>query len=265
MKLFCCPICQQPLEQQGQVFRCASAHSFDLSREGYLNLLAVHQRRSANPGDDASMIASRRHFLDAGHYSPLVDALTSVLSAHRISSLVDLGCGEGFFSNAALYSVPLVYGIDISKPAIRSAAKRYRSLNLAIANVMHLPLPTATFDAAMIILAPFTEDVVRVLHRQGTLLRVSPGADHLVQIKDRVYDDSRPHQRANLELPFLRHTGQAEIRFDMLLDGNSRGDLVAMTPMQHRIHSSHRDQITRDEDMQVTADFWIDTFESNTA
>ena len=36
-----CPVCGGPLLLVGRSLRCPKAHSFDLAREGYANLLAI--------------------------------------------------------------------------------------------------------------------------------------------------------------------------------------------------------------------------------
>ena len=36
-----CPICQLPLTQEGRSLRCGRNHSFDMARQGYVNLLPV--------------------------------------------------------------------------------------------------------------------------------------------------------------------------------------------------------------------------------
>ena len=262
MDLFCCPICTEKLHQSGKTLRCRASHNFDLSREGYVNLLPSHHRRSAKPGDDGSMVSSRRRFLEAGNYNPLIDALKSMLlEQQNIDNLLDLGCSEGTFSHAFSTMVPQVYGVDISKPAIKTASKRYKSLNLAIANITCLPLHEDTFDVATVILAPFANDIVRVIRPGGLILRVSPGYNHLVELKQRIYQDPRPHKRANLKFPFLQHKVQQEVLFEMNLDKQAVGDLIAMTPMQHRTKSSLRNLANNDDQGSIRAEFWIDVFE----
>jgi 23S rRNA (guanine745-N1)-methyltransferase len=261
MELFCCPICSQRLHQIGQTLKCGASHHFDISREGYVNLLPSHHRRSFKPGDDAATVSSRRRFLDAGFYDPLVRAIESVLQAQpAIDCLADLGCSEGFFSNALGKLAPGVYGIDISKPAIRAASKRYKSLNLAVASITRLPLPDKSLDVATLILAPFAEDIARIIRPGGLLLRVSPGAEHLAALKERIYRAPRPHQRATLELHNLGHEEQLNVTCELNLDKAHTLDLVAMTPMQHRTSSSARALLKENRSMVVGAEFWIDVF-----
>jgi 23S rRNA (guanine745-N1)-methyltransferase len=250
------------LYKSGGALRCSKAHSFDISREGYVNLLPVHRRRSREPGDDAGMIGARRRFLQDGHYDPLVTALSmAIASRSKTGKLVDLGCGEGFFTNVFANDVSQVYGIDVSKPAIKAACKSYKSLCLAVANTTKLPLLDNAFEIATLVLAPFSDDIVRVVETGGTVLRVSPGSNHLCELKRIVYRNFSPHKRAVLELPQLKHIRQTRIEFDLNLDQQNRIDLIDMTPMRYRIEPVLKSQANGSHRLTVTADFWIDTFE----
>ena len=107
-------------------YRCEAGHCFDIAREGYVNLLPVQQKKSLSPGDTIESLQARRRFLDGGFYQPLRDALTEVITPCQ--TLIDLGCGEGYYT-AALNDVACeVIALDIAKPAIRMAAKTYPAL-----------------------------------------------------------------------------------------------------------------------------------------
>ena len=54
-----CPICAAPLRQTDKTFRCDANHSFDMARQGYVNLLPVQNKRSLNPGDTREQVLSR--------------------------------------------------------------------------------------------------------------------------------------------------------------------------------------------------------------
>ena len=46
-----CPICEKPLRREETRLVCPENHSFDMARQGYVNLLTVQRRHSAHPGD----------------------------------------------------------------------------------------------------------------------------------------------------------------------------------------------------------------------
>ena len=41
MPTLLCPICGKPLSSDGKCFRCENRHSFDIAKEGYVNLAPV--------------------------------------------------------------------------------------------------------------------------------------------------------------------------------------------------------------------------------
>ena len=60
--------------QEANTWRCTQGHSFDIARQGYVNLLPVQNKRSRDPGDSKTMIVARQEFLVAGFYQPIADA-----------------------------------------------------------------------------------------------------------------------------------------------------------------------------------------------
>ena len=98
MTLLVCPLCEHPLERGAKTWRCLKGHSFDVAREGYVNLLPVQHKNSREPGDDLQMVTARREFLHAGHYQPLRDAMLEALAPLGARSLLDIGCGEGYYT-----------------------------------------------------------------------------------------------------------------------------------------------------------------------
>ena len=140
--MYRCPLCQLNLQSVASGYQCANRHQFDRAKEGYVNLLPVQQKKSLDPGDSADMILARRNFLEAGFYQPLSDAvnamLFAVLKSSALPTLLVIGCGEGYYSNRLQRflqtqqvtdlntTTPAVclYGIDISKAAIKAAAKK---------------------------------------------------------------------------------------------------------------------------------------------
>jgi 23S rRNA (guanine745-N1)-methyltransferase len=86
MPTLICPLCRTPLTLENKSQRCANGHSFDIAKEGYVNLLLVQQKKSKEPGDNPEMVKARREFLQAGYYQPLCNAasqLIAPLKAHR--------------------------------------------------------------------------------------------------------------------------------------------------------------------------------------
>src|SRR5690554_7386318 len=96
-----CPLDGDPLYRSDGTWRCAAGHSFDIARQGYVNLLPVQQKRSRNPGDSKEMVAARTQFLNTGIYEPIAQKVTELvrplLQQDRPLRLLDAGCGEGYY------------------------------------------------------------------------------------------------------------------------------------------------------------------------
>ena len=84
MKL-CCPICGEQLNPVDRQYLCPNRHSFDIARQGYVNLLTVQQKHSLNPGDTREQVLSRREFLEAGFYAPIAQVLVETAKELGIS------------------------------------------------------------------------------------------------------------------------------------------------------------------------------------
>ena len=110
---FLCPVCGCRLEKDGGSLRCASGHCFDLAKQGYVNLLQSQKSSSKRHGDDKLMVKSRSDFLDKGYYDSLADKITSMIGETASSNmrLIDLGCGECFYTSRVAKAFPdLAYG-----------------------------------------------------------------------------------------------------------------------------------------------------------
>lgn len=193
--LFCCPNCGGELERGDKVYRCPKGHSFDLAREGYVNLLSVNRRHSKAPGDDSRMVAARSRFLDGGWYEPLRAELCRQFSLHIADAprVLDAGCGEGYYTAALAQRAGerggTLAGVDISKPAVKHAARRCPGSELAVSSVYHLPLARSSVDAVVNCFSPLAgEEFYRVLRPGGVFLYVVPGPRHLWELKEILYD-----------------------------------------------------------------------------
>ena len=128
--IFRCPICGEEFEEIGKSFVCKKNHLFDISSSGYVNLLPVHKANSKAPGDSEEMVSARRNFLSKGYYEPLMRGIIELISSRlpRSGIILDCGCGEGYYTVAMAEAFSErganVYGVDISKTAVKKAAKR---------------------------------------------------------------------------------------------------------------------------------------------
>ena len=229
-----CPLCRQPLDRQAKAWRCIWNHSFDVAREGYVNLLPVQHKHSREPGDSAEMVTARREFLQAGHYQPLREALVALLQPLGAQSLLDIGCGEGWYTSVLPRVAAEVTGLDIAKPAIQAAAKRFHGITWLVGSAAHLPFADTALDLVTSLFTPLqVAEMQRVLRPGGHALLVTPAPDHLWSLRERLFEEVRPHEPdkflAGFEEQFELHTRQ-ELGFAMSLGQADLRRLLAMTP-----------------------------------
>jgi len=202
-----CPVCREALQNNDRSYYCPQGHSFDIARQGYVNLLLSHQRRSKHPGDSKEMIKARQAFLAEGHYLPIYTALEQLALKHLKNvetnsplQVADLGCGEGYYTHQldkALRKVltehknPLqTWGIDISKDAIINACKHNSKVNWLIANLSQTPFADHSMDMITVLFCPINaQELVRLLKPGGIFIFVKPDAKHLIQLREHIYSD----------------------------------------------------------------------------
>ncbi len=171
--------CHLPLAREPQRVVCPRGHSFDVARNGYINLLQPQERRSRIPGDSLEAVAARRRFLDHGHAEPLLRAIGSMLP--RAKYILDAGCGEGYY----LGSLGRGCGIDISTAAIDLAARRYPQCEWVVANAdRFIPYADASFDIVLSITGRMNaSEFRRVLRDRGVLLVAVAAPDDLLELR----------------------------------------------------------------------------------
>jgi len=238
-----CPVCAADLEQHEKKLVCANQHSFDRARQGYYNLLLNQHKNSKAPGDNADMVAARTAFLDSGAYQSISDTINQFavdqLWEVPNSQLVDMGCGEGYYTHRLQQALAdhqissAVYGLDISKDAIKVAAKRNKDVTWLVANANKPPFVEG---GAHFILNVFNrlmpDSLARMCHPDGRLLVVSAGSHHLQQLKEAIYETPRYKEfdcQAALADHF-NHSHRTTLNFTMHLNQTQIHALLAMTP-----------------------------------
>ena len=264
--VFICPLCQQLLEQQQGGWRCAGNHQFDQAREGYVNLLPVQHKGSKVPGDSPEMMQARRNFLDAGYYQPLRDAVSALLTAHLPASgvrILDIGCGEGYYTAGIADAFESaagaeIYGLDVAKIAVKSAAKRYKTIRFCVASSYRLPFADHSLSAVLRIYAPCKdEELARTILPGGYLLTVTPAPRHLMQLKALIYQDVKLHQENEHPLAAFECVKEQRLSYPMSLRPGDALALLQMTPFAWRATEAVRQTLAGTENFSCEADFCL--------
>ena len=235
-----CPVCGRPLFREDKTFCCENRHSYDVAKEGYVNLLRSGKSGDLI-GDDKTSARCRRDFLNKGYYALLKNALVS-LFAGREGALLDICCGEGYYTSALGENTGLsVFGFDISREMVLLAAKRGHGTYF-VANMASIPVEEASFDYAVHLFAPFNEkEFARILKPGGRLYTVIPGSEHLYGLKEAVYDTPYHNDEKLPQTQKLKLVGTRKIVGAITLKSADDIDAVfRMTP--YYFHTSTRDK-----------------------
>ncbi len=274
---FKCPNCSQALtlnaDSHPKTYSCTNQHSFDVAREGYLNLLLAQHKRSRNPGDSDDMIRSRQRFLGAGYYRPLSDAIVNQVAnsaAGFNQALIDLGCGEGHYmqelrngSSKASADLKLL-GIDISKFAVRLAAKRKMDARLVVDSAFNIPLFENRIDTAISVFSPISSaETARILKPNGTLIMVGPGEQHLSGLTELIYDKTVPHAGNPLDSAAQFTLQESiEIKGDISVKGSDILDLLTMTPYYWHSRPEQQEMLTKRENLETPIHFYLKIYQN---
>jgi 23S rRNA (guanine745-N1)-methyltransferase len=247
---FSCPVCGGVLIREGASLKCAGAHSFDISKYGYVNLLLSNKSSKKRHGDDKTMARSRSEFLERGWYKPLLDYLCEKLAGFSGDGdrILDAGCGECWYT-ANIYrflkesSVNTCFGaVDISKDALSIGARREKDIFCAVAGVYSLPVADGCCRTVLNIFAPCAaSEFKRVLCADGMLVRAVPLERHLMGLKEAVYENAYENEPEGLELEGFTISDVTRIEYALTLESaNDIDALFKMTPYYYK--TSRADQ-----------------------
>ncbi len=256
---YVCPLCATSLQLNQKSYVCGNNHHFDLAKEGYLNLLPVQFKHSAEPGDNKQMMQARREFLEAGFYEPMAKAAAMMIDARRPEQLLDLGCGEGYYSRkieAHCSHVPMLHGVDIAKFAIAAAAKKQPNARYTVASSNRLPYADQYFDFVLRVFAPSNDDeLARILKPSGFLLTVTPGPRHLRQLKEFIYTEVKEHALESVMPQGFDRIDTQRISYKIVPNPQQRIALLQMTPFAWRANESIQQAIKDVAELEIETDF----------
>ena len=260
-----CPICGETLRRQEKEYRCGNNHSFDIARQGYVNLLAVQQKKSLHPGDTREQVLSRRAFLEENYYAPIAGALCD--AARELGAagpILDIGCGEGYYSAklASALGAELV-GLDISKEAVRAAAAKYKNGLWLCGTAAHLPVADRSAGCVTSLFAlTMPEEFRRVLREDGLYFQVLAAQDHLLGLKSIIYPELKLKEKDSVpELPGFRLLKSLPIRFTFTVEGPQVQNLLSMTPHVYRISKEGATRLAATEKLTDTASAVLNVYQ----
>ncbi|MCC2685245.1 MAG: rRNA ((1)-)-methyltransferase [Paenibacillaceae bacterium] len=272
--LFACPICQGRMELAGgKSLICKRRHCFDVSRNGYVNLLL----RPVKTKYSKSMFAARRTVISSGMYDQLhakiggMIAEAAGVSGHGRTTILDAGCGEGSHLQAVLRTIEpklgsIGVGVDLAKEAIDLASRQYAESLWCVADLARLPFADRQFNAILNILSPSNyAEFQRVIAPDGVVVKVIPGESYLGELREAWYgrsDGSDPQDTpdANTEVLFREHfqlLGREHLEYRFPVSAELLEPLTVMTPLSWGAMEDRRQGITQLAIREITVDLII--------
>lgn len=265
MKVLRCPLCRSPFHLNTQGLTCKNGHQFDRAKEGYFNLLPVQNKRSLEPGDAKEQLLARREFLQAGFFDALKNRLSELIPS-AAESLLDIGCGEGYFTRSLALARPqaITYGIDIAKAGVKLAAKSAvdkRREVFAVASSFDLPFADHCMDVVTRIYAPSKDsELWRVIKPGGFLVIVAPAENHLLGLRQRLYEKVRAHAAPPVPEKF-NLLAQERLSVGLRLDNGAQVKaLLSMTPFAWKMAEGLRAEL-ESQGMVDQLDFLISVYQ----
>lgn len=260
-----CPHCFGALRTEPHRLVCPKGHSFDIARQGYVNLLPVTQKHSLHPGDTKEQVAARREFLDGGFYTPIGQAVSQAALDFCApgSEILDVGCGEGYYSNQVWKAVPnsRLCGLDISKDAVRLAAGRHKGASWLCGTGAKLPFGQE-FDLLLSLFAlTIPEEFSRVLKPGGIFIQALAAQDHLMGLKSVIYPEILLKEKDSVPtLPSFELLDSRPVKFTFTVQDGQIKNLLSMTPHFWRISKDGAKRLEELQELTDTASVMVNIY-----
>lgn len=264
-----CPIDGNKLEQNDGQLVCENGHTFDIARQGYVNLLPVQHKRSKQPGDSKAMVLARTAFLNSGIYEPIANKLTEIISAQittdKETCFLDAGCGEGYYFDAIFRTLDehkntnklSFIGLDISKDAIIQASKRNKQISWLVGTNRQPPIEDASVDIILCLFGFLSLDAFnKVLKPDGKIIIVDPGPEHLKELREIIYPEIKKSDKSNTsqnEIKGFSLLKSEAVTFKAKITNNEKiNQLLIMTPHFYRASKEGKQKAANLNKLDIT-------------
>ena len=263
--LFSCPVCEADLKLIDKSrLVCTENHSFDLSRQGYVNLtMGAHLTKY-----DKGLFEARKTVIDSGFFNPVLASITKLISKQLEgkpeAAIIDAGCGEGSHLSTILQELQknvAGVGIDLSKEGILAAAKDHPGNIWAVADLANCPFADEQFDVILNILSPANyAEFSRLLKPDGLFVKVVPENDYLKELRAVFYDEAERKSDADPTARVAENFSAVKterITYKFPLDQELLAKLIRMTPLTWGASEEKVNEALRIGITSITIDFTI--------
>lgn len=246
-----CPICKEKLIKDDKRYYCSNRHSFDISKEGYVNL---YLKKAIDSGDSKESINARHSFLNKNYYLFLKEKMNEIITDLDITSLCDLACGEGYYTKDL--KVEHKTGIDLSKKGLKIASKNDPSTTYILSSIFHTPIEDKSVDMAITCFAPIAkEEIKRILKDSGYFLLINPHADHLYELKKVIYENPYENIDDDIDIDGLKLINKEVISNKFTLEKEDLYNLFKMTPYFYKTSKEDKDKLDNIDSLEITFSF----------
>lgn len=263
-----CPVCGAALTLFDKTLRCPGGHCFDLAKEGYAHLLPLQKKHAPEPGDNKAMIRARHSFLQAGYYDALMAPLAELCAALPHAHIVDAGCGEGCYDQYLMARLPgaktKLVGFDLSKQAVRLAAKALPSAAYCVGSSFCAPVRDGWADLLLNIFSPMAAaEFARMLRPGGHLVYAVPTARHLFGLKQVLYDNPYENAVKQADYPGFAFVAERTATGQITPAGEQLQNLFAMTPYYWKTPADGAARLTACEGLSTEIGFRYLVYQKN--
>lgn len=183
--------------------------------------------------------------------------------------MAETGAGTGYYLATVLDRITDATGIatDISVPACRRAARAHARIGAVVADTWAgLPIADGHIDLLMVIFAPRNPpEFARLLAPGGRLIVVTPGPDHLRQLREPlgllgIEADKQDRLQATMSA-HLEPVQRDRLRYRLRLADDELIALVTMGPNAHHTDERIAERVRAlQPPVEVDVDVWISEF-----
>lgn len=248
-----CPICSGDLSFNSSI-KCQKNHSFDISKQGYLNL----ENQAPDEFYNKHFFENRYEIIAVNnYYKPLLDVLNELVENTQ-GTMIDAGCGEGSFLNK-IESHQDKIGIDLAKDAIALAAKHYSNMQFFVSDLSNLPFKNNTVDCVLSILSPANyAEFKRIMKNGAQIIKVLPGSNYFMEIRE-FFQKEIKHEdlvlnRFREEFPKAKETS---VFYKLKISDLDRKRFCAMSPLTWNAEQAIIDQYIKDGPDELTIELLV--------
>ncbi len=232
-----CPLCGGAFSRKENSLVCGKRHTYDIARQGYVNFVPGQKEMFYKK----ELFESRAQVFAAGVYAPVIERLTEAIARHVPKPnpvLMDAGCGEGYYTKAVCPGREMMrIGFDLSKDAVKLAAKGPKTAAFFAADLKHIPMQDHSVDVLLDIFTPANyAEFARVLAADGVVMKLAPRSGYLRELRELAGDKLRHQEYDGADVERYVHEkmnviAQEVISYTLAVTHDTAYHLARMTPM----------------------------------